>query len=151
MSEVYAYAGGMSFHLIYDAAADAAPQTFRDAIEAAAKQLSQAIRNQITVNLKIDISGTGGSITSAAGNVPARNQSGSQHAIGRHSTCDFDGSPRRRGEARLTGVRRAAVDAAPRKTGCRTLRARIAFAPCLVAAKSLRRFWPRDAKGGATR
>jgi hypothetical protein len=60
MSEVYAYAGGMSFHLIYDAAADAAPQTFRDAIEAAAKQLSQAIRNQITVNLKIDISGTGG-------------------------------------------------------------------------------------------
>ena len=55
MSEVYVTApGGMTFHLIFDAAADAAPQSFRDGIEAGALLLSQEIKDQITVNLKID-------------------------------------------------------------------------------------------------
>jgi hypothetical protein len=61
MSEVnVTAAGGMTFHLIYDSAADAAPASFRAGVEAAAKLLSQSIQNQITVNLKIDYSGTGG-------------------------------------------------------------------------------------------
>ena len=50
--------GGMTFHLIFDAAADAAPQTFRDGVEQAARLLSQAIANPITVNIKIGYSGT---------------------------------------------------------------------------------------------
>ena len=41
MSDVYVTAaGGMTFHLIYDADADAAPDSFRKAIETAAMQLS---------------------------------------------------------------------------------------------------------------
>src|SRR5215475_1161235 len=61
MSEKYVSApGGMTFHLIYDAASDAAPASFRTGIETAALQLSQAIHNQITFNLKIVYSGTGG-------------------------------------------------------------------------------------------
>ena len=60
MSDDYVTAGGgMTFHLIFDAAADAAPASFRTGIEAAAKLLSQSIQNQITVNLNIDYSGTG--------------------------------------------------------------------------------------------
>ena len=49
----------MTFHLIFDAAADAAPASFRDKIEQAAQILSQAIANPITVNINIDYSGTG--------------------------------------------------------------------------------------------
>ena len=51
--------GGMTVHLIFDAAADAAPQTFRDGVEQAARLLSQAIANPITINIKVDYSGTG--------------------------------------------------------------------------------------------
>ena len=51
---------GLTIHLIFDAAADAAPQTFRDGVEQAARLLSQAIANPITVNIKIDYSGKGG-------------------------------------------------------------------------------------------
>jgi hypothetical protein len=54
MSEIYEYAGGMSFHLIYDAAAGAAPHGFRDALEAAATLLSQAIQKSRHRQLKID-------------------------------------------------------------------------------------------------
>ncbi len=69
MSEVYVTApGGMTLHLIYDAAADAAPASFRKGIEAAALLLSQEIKDQITVNLKIDYSGTGGGASAAPDN-----------------------------------------------------------------------------------
>ena len=57
--------GGMTFNLIFDAAADAAPAAFRQAVEDAAALLSSSIKNQITVNLKIDYSGVGG-VASAA-------------------------------------------------------------------------------------
>ena len=62
MSDVYVTAaGGMTFHLIYDADADAAPDSFRKAIETAAMQLSTVILNpSVTVNIKIGYSGTGG-------------------------------------------------------------------------------------------
>ena len=62
MSDVYVTAaGGMTFHLIYDADADAAPDSFRKAIEAAAMQLSTVILNpSVTVNIKVGYSGTGG-------------------------------------------------------------------------------------------
>src|SRR5215471_10276004 len=60
MSEKYVSApGGMTFHLIYDTTADAAPASFRTGIETAAMLLSQAIHNQITVNLNIVYSGDG--------------------------------------------------------------------------------------------
>jgi hypothetical protein len=52
--------GGITFNLIYDAAAMAAPQSFRDSIQEAATLLTAAISDQITVNIKIDFSGTGG-------------------------------------------------------------------------------------------
>ena len=61
MSDYVTPPGGMTFHLIFDAAADAAPASFRDKIEQAAQLLSQAIANPITVNIKIDYSGRGGS------------------------------------------------------------------------------------------
>ena len=48
----------MTFHLIFDAAADAALQTFRDGVEQAARMLSHVIANEITVNIKIGYSGT---------------------------------------------------------------------------------------------
>jgi hypothetical protein len=60
MSETFVTApGGMTIHLIFDAAADAAPVSFRAGIETGAALLSEAIQNQITVNLNIDYSGTG--------------------------------------------------------------------------------------------
>ncbi|MEO6841913.1 MAG: NF038122 family metalloprotease, partial [Bradyrhizobium sp.] len=62
MSDVFVTApGGMTFHLLYDTDADGAPASFRQAVEAAAMQLSEAIRNQVTVNLTIHYTGTGGS------------------------------------------------------------------------------------------
>ncbi len=53
-------AGGITFDLKFDAAATAAPQSFRDGIEKAASILSSLISDKITVNLNIDYSGTGG-------------------------------------------------------------------------------------------
>jgi hypothetical protein len=55
-------ATGSGFHinLLYDAAAMAAPQTFRDGVQTAMNMLSAAISDNITVNIKIDYSGTGG-------------------------------------------------------------------------------------------
>jgi CARDB len=53
-------AGGITFNLLFDAAAMAAPQSFRDGIQQAATLLTTAISDKITVNIKIDFSGTGG-------------------------------------------------------------------------------------------
>jgi hypothetical protein len=51
---------GITINLLFDAAAMAAPQSFRTGIEQAAALLSAAISDKITVNVKIDYSGTGG-------------------------------------------------------------------------------------------
>jgi serralysin len=51
---------GFTINLIFDAAAMAAPASFRAGIEQAASILSETITNKITVNLNIDYSGTGG-------------------------------------------------------------------------------------------
>ncbi|MBG1232234.1 NF038122 family metalloprotease [Aestuariivirga litoralis] len=52
--------GGITFNLLFDAAAAAAPQSFRDGIAQAALLLANVITDKITVNLNIDYSGTGG-------------------------------------------------------------------------------------------
>jgi serralysin len=51
---------GITINLVFDAAAMAAPASFRAGIEQAAAILSATITNQITVNINIDYSGTGG-------------------------------------------------------------------------------------------
>src|SRR5579863_7420570 len=51
---------GFTINLIFDAAAMAAPSSFRAGIEQAASILSATITNKITVNIDIDYSGTGG-------------------------------------------------------------------------------------------
>ena len=51
---------GFTINLVFDAAAMAAPASFRNGIEQAAAILSETITNKITVNLDIDYSGTGG-------------------------------------------------------------------------------------------
>jgi len=53
-------AGGITINLLFDAAATAAPASFRAAITQAASLLTAAISDQITVNIKIDYSGSGG-------------------------------------------------------------------------------------------
>jgi hypothetical protein len=60
-SAVAVTSGGITFNLLFDAAAMAAPAIFRVGIEDAASLLSAAIFDKITVNIKIDYSGTGGS------------------------------------------------------------------------------------------
>jgi serralysin len=52
--------GGLTINLIFDAAAMAAPASFRAGIEQAAALLSTAISDKITLNINIDYSGTGG-------------------------------------------------------------------------------------------
>jgi hypothetical protein len=52
--------GGITINLLFDAAAMAAPASFRAGIQQAASLLTAAISDQITVNIKIDYSGTGG-------------------------------------------------------------------------------------------
>jgi len=52
--------GGLTINLIFDAAAMAAPASFRAGIEQAAAILSSAISDKITLNFNIDYSGTGG-------------------------------------------------------------------------------------------
>src|SRR5579872_1379034 len=51
---------GFTINLIFDAAAMAAPASFRAGIEQAAAILSSTISNKITVNINIDYKGTGG-------------------------------------------------------------------------------------------
>ena len=55
-----AASSGFTINLIFDAAAMAAPASFRAGIEQAASILSATISNKITVNINIDYSGTGG-------------------------------------------------------------------------------------------
>jgi serralysin len=52
--------GGITINLLFDAAAMAAPASFRAGIRQAASLLTGAISDKITVNIKIDYSGTGG-------------------------------------------------------------------------------------------
>src|SRR5580692_6588444 len=52
--------GGLTINLLFDAAAMAAPASFRAGIEQAASILASTITDKITVNLNIDYSGTGG-------------------------------------------------------------------------------------------
>jgi hypothetical protein len=52
--------GGITINLLFDAAAMAAPASFRAAIQQAASLLTAAISDKITVNIKIDYSGSGG-------------------------------------------------------------------------------------------
>jgi hypothetical protein len=52
--------GGLTINLEFDAAAMAAPASFRAGIEQAAAMLSAAISDKITLNFQIDYSGTGG-------------------------------------------------------------------------------------------
>src|SRR4051812_30894036 len=58
-SAVAMTAGGITINLLFDAAAMAAPASFRAGIEQAASILTEAISDLITVNIKIDYSGTG--------------------------------------------------------------------------------------------
>jgi hypothetical protein len=60
--------GGITFDLIFDAAAMAAPASFRTGIEQAAVILANAISDKITVNLHIDYHGTGGSASAGPDN-----------------------------------------------------------------------------------
>jgi hypothetical protein len=59
-SVVAVSSGGITFNLIYDTAALAAPASFRAGIQQAVAILSSVISDKITVNIKIDYSGTGG-------------------------------------------------------------------------------------------
>jgi serralysin len=52
--------GGITINLLFDAAAMAAPASFKAGIQQAAAILASTISDHITVNLKIDYSGTGG-------------------------------------------------------------------------------------------
>jgi uncharacterized protein YhfF len=52
--------GGVTINLIFDAAALAAPASFRAGIQQAVSILAASISDKITVNIKIDYSGTGG-------------------------------------------------------------------------------------------
>jgi hypothetical protein len=59
-SVVVVSSGGITINLIFDTAALAAPASFRAGIQQAVAILASAISDKITVNLKIDYSGTGG-------------------------------------------------------------------------------------------
>jgi hypothetical protein len=59
-SVVAVSSGGITFNLIFGAAALAAPASFRAGIQQAVAILASAITDKITVNIKIDYSGTGG-------------------------------------------------------------------------------------------
>src|SRR6266478_3368613 len=52
--------GGITINLLFDAAAMAAPASFRAGVQQAVSILGASISDPITVNLKIDYSGTGG-------------------------------------------------------------------------------------------
>jgi len=59
-SGVAVTSGGITINLLFDAAAMAAPASFRAGIQQAAAILAATISDKITVNLDIDYSGTGG-------------------------------------------------------------------------------------------
>src|SRR3954447_16643275 len=58
-SGVAVTSGGITINVIYDAAALAAPASFRDGIQQAVSIMAAAISDKITVNIKVDYSGTG--------------------------------------------------------------------------------------------
>jgi hypothetical protein len=58
-SAVAVTSGGITINVIFDAAALAAPASFRAGIQQAVAILAAAISDKITVNIKIDYSGTG--------------------------------------------------------------------------------------------
>jgi 20S proteasome alpha/beta subunit len=60
--------GGIIINLLFDAAAMAAPASFRAGIQQAASILTGAISDHITVNIKIDYSGTGGGASAGPDN-----------------------------------------------------------------------------------
>jgi hypothetical protein len=57
---------GLTINLIFDAAAMAAPQSFRDGITTAMQMICAVVTDRITINLSIDYSGTGGSAAGGA-------------------------------------------------------------------------------------
>src|SRR5436305_8684080 len=57
-SAVAVTSGGLTINVLYDAAALAAPDSFRAGIEQAVAIMAAAISDKITVNIKIDYSGT---------------------------------------------------------------------------------------------
>jgi hypothetical protein len=59
-SVVAVSSGGITINLIFDTAAMAAPASFRAGIQQAVAILAATITDKITVNIKIDYSGTGG-------------------------------------------------------------------------------------------
>jgi Cadherin-like len=59
-SVVAVSSGGITINLIFDTAAMAAPASFRAGIQQAVAILASTITDKITVNIKIDYSGTGG-------------------------------------------------------------------------------------------
>src|SRR3984893_14869230 len=59
-SPVALTSGGITINLLFDAAAMAAPASFRAGIQQAASILTATISDHIAVNIKIDYSGTGG-------------------------------------------------------------------------------------------
>ncbi|MEA2920141.1 MAG: hypothetical protein QOF07_104, partial [Bradyrhizobium sp.] len=59
-SAVAVTSGGITINLLYDAAALAAPASFRAGIQQAVSILAAAISDKITLNIKIDYSGSGG-------------------------------------------------------------------------------------------
>src|SRR5215468_5749145 len=54
-----AASAGLTINLVFDAAAMAAPQSFRDGITAAMQMITAVVTDHITLNLAIDYSGTG--------------------------------------------------------------------------------------------
>src|ERR1700742_3139333 len=55
-----AASAGLTINLEFDAAAMAAPQSFRNAITTAMQMICAVVTDHITINLSIDYSGTGG-------------------------------------------------------------------------------------------
>jgi serralysin len=60
--------GGITVNLLFDAAAMAAPASFRAGIQQAASILTAAISDKITVNIQVDYSGLGGSAAAGPDN-----------------------------------------------------------------------------------
>jgi len=78
--------GGITINLLFDAAAMAAPASFRAGIQQAASLLTAAISDQITVNIKIDYSGTGGGAAAGPDNGLYQSYSSVRAALINHAT-----------------------------------------------------------------
>src|SRR6202022_407357 len=78
--------GGIIINLLFDAAAMAAPASFRAGIQQAASILTGAISDKITVNIKIDYSGTGGGAGAGPDNGQYLNYSSVRTDLINHAT-----------------------------------------------------------------